>query len=314
MVFLSRILRADVCKQTLLSLRKTTGHSFQHCKKALEQSNNDISEAVKWLEAEAVRQGWTKLERTAARATKEGVFGVAAIDNVAAVTEVNCETDFVARNSELRGFAARISEGLCGEFSTKVPNGLKVLPWEEFSKLILGQQTIEESRARLVAKMGENLNLQRALVASPPDGEKIAVSCHPDGAFGKYGAVVFYKGGDSELAEKLCRHIVGMRPTAVGSAEDLKKAKEARDAVKLEPEAVKVEAEKPATEGADGEQQEKPEEEALETVDEDLLILQDYVFDQDLKVGDVLRENNMEITKFWRFECGEELLESKARQ
>lgn len=81
---------------------------------ALEQSNNDISEAVKWLEAEAVKQGWTKLERSAARTTKEGVFGVAAIDNVAAITEVNCETDFVARNSELRGFAAQISEGLCG--------------------------------------------------------------------------------------------------------------------------------------------------------------------------------------------------------
>lgn len=50
--------------------------------------------------------------------------------------------------------------------------------------------------------MGENLNLQRALVASPPDGEKIAVSCHPDGAFGKYGAVVFYRGWSPSFLHK----------------------------------------------------------------------------------------------------------------
>lgn len=100
-----------------------------------------------------------------------------------------------------------------------------------------------------------------------------------------------------------------MKPTAVGSEKDLEEARQARDAVKLEPE-----VEKPVAEAAGGEGQEEKEEQAEESVEEDLLVLQDYVFDQDLKVGDILRENNMEITKFWRFECGEELMESKARQ
>ncbi|XP_018495377.1 elongation factor Ts, mitochondrial [Galendromus occidentalis] len=317
MVFLSRLLRADICKQSLLSLRKSTGHSFQHCKKALEHSNNDINEAVKWLESEAVKQGWTKLERAAARATKEGVFGVARIENVAAVTEVNCETDFVARNSELRGFAARVSEGLCGEFAEKAPIGLKQISWEEISQLILGEQSIEESRARLVAKLGENLNVRRSLVVSPPDGEKVAVSCHPDGTFGRYGAAIFYKGGNAEIAEKLCRHIIGMRPIAIGTEEDLARAKKARDAYKgqaKEAASDKQDAAASGTEGPGGEGEEEAEEEAPESVDEDLLLLQNYVFDQDLKVADILREHDMEIMKFWRFECGDELMESKARE
>lgn len=118
-----------------------------------------------------------------------------------------------------------------------------------------------------------------------------------------------------------------MQPAAIGKEEDVLRAKEARNAVKLEAEAaldaVKLEAEaaqatgqeppQASLEGAEGAEEQEETEEALERVDENLLILQDYVFDQDVKVADILRENNMEITKFWRFECGEELFESKAQ-
>ena len=124
-------------------------------------------------------------------------------------------------------------------------------------------------------------------------------------------------GGDSGLAEKLCRHIVGMKPTAVGTDDDLIKSREARKAVELKTEATEISdatQDSGAAERAEEGEEAESEQEALEAVDEELLVLQDYVFDQDLKVGDVLRENNMEITKFWRFECGEELQESKAQQ
>jgi len=334
MVFVTRLLMADICKQSLLALRKATGHSFQHCKKALESSNNNVQEATKWLEAESLKQGWSKLERTAARVTKEGVLGTAASDNVVAVTELNCETDFVARNAELRGFAAKVSQSLCGEFTNKTSVGLKMLTWGDISKMIFDHQTAEESRAKLVARVGENLNLRRSMVISPPDGEKVAVSCHPDGVFGRYGAAVFYKGGDVDLAEKLCRHIVGMRPSAIGCEADIIKAKKAKEEAKKAREEAKLKAQEAkeaeakeqeslkATASSEGAQIEEQTEEAdkdeqPEEADEDepeLLILQDFVFDQDKKVAEVLRENNMQVTKFWRFECGEELQESKVQQ
>jgi len=276
MVFLSRLLctaMPEVCKKSLMSLRKSTGHSFQHCKKALVQANNDVDQASKWLEEESLKQGWTKLEKIESRVAKEGVLALEQTSNVVAVTEIHCETDFVARNQELRSFAQKISEELCkGDTSSS----FRVLPWEEIAKLSISGQSVEEGRARLVAKVGEKVSLARAMVLQS-DGSSIMAACHPDNNFGKYGAVMLYKGGDEVLANKVCRHIIGMKPVTIAMKEFL-------DA------------------GEDVESN---------TETEDRLAFQEFVFDSDLYVGDVLKENNMEVTKFYRFECAQEITESK---
>ncbi|OQR75765.1 elongation factor Ts [Tropilaelaps mercedesae] len=311
MVFLSRILRVEVCKQSLLTLRKTTGHSFQHCKKALEQTENDLSKAVGWLETKALEEGWTKLERTGGRAAHQGVLAMAGRgSNLVAVTEISCETDFVSRNAELRDFAHGVSETIWQEARNENSSSVtkaRTLPWEKIAKLVLNGQSVEDGRARLVTKVGENVSFRQSVLVTAGEGERLAASCHPDVFFGKYGAVVVYKGGDDEIADKVCRHIIGMKPSSIGKVEDLHKKLEKRDAI----EEVQANSSKELT-------LENLDEDAGEAVpaeqnkdNEERLLLQDFVFDPDTTVGELLQENDMEITKFWRLECAHEVVENK---
>ncbi|XP_022700004.1 elongation factor Ts, mitochondrial-like [Varroa jacobsoni] len=310
MVFLTRLLRVDVCKQSLVTLRKSTGHSFQHCKQALEQTNNDVTQATAWLQAEALKKGWTKLERSEAREAQQGVFAMAGLgSNLVAVTEVNCETDFVARNSELRGFAHKISETLCQEVrkgNLAAGTNLQALPWEKLSQLVMDGQSVDEGRARLVAKIGEKVGLRQSVIVAAKGDERLAATCHPDGAFGKYGAVMLYKGGNDDVAEKICQHIIGMKPMSIGKLEDLNKELSEKDAAQKVQAKSSENAENLNEDADDHTPQARPSKD-----NEHRLLMQDFVFDPDTTVGELLQEHGMQITRFYRFECAQEMIENK---
>lgn len=89
----------STAKSNLAVLRKNTGYSFSLCKKALETNNNNPSEAEKWLNQQAANLEWSKNKNVSARKTNQGLIGIQVVEGAfAAIFELNCETDFVARN------------------------------------------------------------------------------------------------------------------------------------------------------------------------------------------------------------------------
>ena len=84
----------------LATLRKNTGYSLSICKKALGETGDDVQAAEKWLREQAQAQGWAKAQKLQGRNTSQGLLGVLVRADTAAMVEVNCETDFVARNQQ----------------------------------------------------------------------------------------------------------------------------------------------------------------------------------------------------------------------
>lgn len=89
-------------KSNLAVLRKKTGYTFANCKKALELHQNDVTQAEVWLKEQAQALGWSKATKLEGRQTTQGLIGVAVKKQDGVLIEVNCETDFVARNEEFQ--------------------------------------------------------------------------------------------------------------------------------------------------------------------------------------------------------------------
>lgn len=89
-------------KSLLATLRKKTGYTFSNCKKALEMHNNDIKQAEAWLNQQAQSLGWSKATKLEGRQTTQGLVGVSVNSDNGVLVEVNCETDFMAKNKEFQ--------------------------------------------------------------------------------------------------------------------------------------------------------------------------------------------------------------------
>lgn len=89
-------------KSLLAALRKQTGYSFSNCKKALELNGNNLEKAQEWLQQQAQALGWSKATKLEGRQTSQGLIGLMVQNNCAALVELNCETDFVARNENFK--------------------------------------------------------------------------------------------------------------------------------------------------------------------------------------------------------------------
>lgn len=103
---------APVSKTALSSLRKKTGYSFANCKKALEQFGEDVNQAEAWLKEQAQKEGWAKATKLQDRSAVQGLVGVNCNpeEGTGILVEVNCETDFVARNSKFQDMVALVTE------------------------------------------------------------------------------------------------------------------------------------------------------------------------------------------------------------
>lgn len=104
-------------KAALLELRKKTGYTFTNCKKALEATDNDVKKAEKWLVKEAKKHGWASMGRSGT----QGLVAVHVEGPFAAMAEVNCETDFVARTDDFRQFVEKLVRS-CVSHSKKLPS------------------------------------------------------------------------------------------------------------------------------------------------------------------------------------------------
>jgi elongation factor Ts len=190
---------ADISASTVMELRQRTGLGMMECKKALTESGGDIAKAEELLR---IKSG-SRASKAASRVAAEGVIGlfVAGDAKTAAMVEVNCETDFVARNEEFRAFANDVAQVVALDRPADVAAlTLRTLP---------SGDTIEARRVALVQKIGENISLRRFV----REQAKGRIASYVHGA--RIGVLVDYEGGDDALGKDLAMHIAATKPVAV---------------------------------------------------------------------------------------------------
>jgi elongation factor Ts len=267
---------ADAVKQ----LRERTGAGMMECKKALVETKGDLDAAAELMR----RQGLAKADKKAARIAAEGVVVIAKSPDArtAAMVEVNCETDFVARGAEFRAFA----EAVAGCALALGPGPLAALT---AARLASGE-TIEERRRELVAKIGENISVRRCAVLSSPD--QLGAYVHGT----RIGALVAVKGGAPSLAYDLAMHVAASSPRFLSAqhvpAEIVEKERE-------------ILTEQARTEGKPPEIVARMVEGRLrKALGEITLAGQAFVKDPDVTIEKLLQGEKAEVLAFERFEVG----------
>jgi elongation factor Ts len=184
-------------------LRERTGAGMMECKKALVETGGDLEAAVEYLR----KSGLAQADKKASRVAAEGRIALAVSDDhkKAVMVEVNCETDFVAKDENFNAFAAAVARNALTENSADV---------EALMATNIDGSTVEEARQALISKIGENIQVRR-FVRSESDG---TLGAYVHG--GKIGVLVDLAGGDEDLAHDLALHVAAMNPEFV-SADDV---------------------------------------------------------------------------------------------
>ena len=148
---------AEITAALVKELREKTGVGMMDCKKALGETSGDIEAAVDWLR----KQGLAAAAKKAGRVASEGLIGLSAGDNSAALVEVNSETDFVARNDDFQSFVSNVA-GLAGDAGDIDTLKAASYPGED--------RTVEEQMTHMIATIGENMGLRRMSIQSVDSG------------------------------------------------------------------------------------------------------------------------------------------------
>ncbi len=193
---------AEITASMVKELREKTDAPMMECKKALTEAGGDMDKAEEILR---VKLG-NKATKAAARIAAEGIVGLSLSGDgkLASLIEVNCETDFVAKNDDFIALARNLADLV----ATKSPADVAAL-----SALEINGATVEATRTALVGKIGENLSIRR-FVRVPAEG-KIASYVH-GGA--KIGVLVDVSGGDDQLAKDLAMHIAASKPKSLDAS------------------------------------------------------------------------------------------------
>ena len=185
---------AEITASLVKELRERTGAGMMECKKALTENNGDIDASAEWLR----KSGLAKADKKASRVAAEGRVAVAQNGGKAVLVEVNSETDFVAKDGNFVAFTDSVAQAALASGVADV-EALKAV------KLASGE-TVEESRAAAIAKLGENIQIRRMVVIDTANN--VAAYVHG----GKIGVLVEVKGGDAELARGIAMHVAAMNP------------------------------------------------------------------------------------------------------
>ncbi len=193
---------AEITAGMVKELREKTDAPMMECKKALTEAGGDMAKAEEILR---VKLG-NKATKAASRVAAEGVVGMylAADGKLAAVVEVNSETDFVAKNDEF----ITLAKGCAELVASKSPADVAAL-----SALPMGEGTVESTRAALVGKIGENMTIRRFERIAAKG--KLASYVHGGS---KIGVLVDVTGGDDVLAKDIAMHIAASKPKALDAS------------------------------------------------------------------------------------------------
>jgi elongation factor Ts len=259
-------------------LRERTGAGMMDCKKALNEADGDIEVAIE----EMRKSGAANAAKKAGRIAAEGIISVKQSDKSAIILEINCETDFVAKDENFLNFANSVIEAI----DTHGPADVETL-----MGLSAGEQTIEEANQQLIAKIGEKITVRRF--------EKIT----SEGQIGNYlhgnriGVIVEIEGGDEALAKDLAMHIAASKPVCVSEGEV------SQDILNKEKEIFSAQAEES---GKPAEIIEKMVTGRIKKFLKEITLLgQPYVKDPDQTVENLLKSANASVLSFRRYEVGE---------
>ncbi|MCM1371320.1 MAG: translation elongation factor Ts [Clostridium sp.] len=180
-------------------LRDRSGAGVLDCKKALEEKNGDIEEAMKYLREKGVAKAAKKSERIAA----EGLASILIKDNKAIVLEMNSETDFVAKNETFKSLVEKVMEVILNSDVKTVSDALN---------LSCEEGTLNDLIIAKTATIGEKLSLRRFERVTLSDNEVVGSYIHMGG---KIASLVVLKGANSEVASNVAMHAAAMRPLYV---------------------------------------------------------------------------------------------------
>ncbi len=255
-------------------LREKTGLGLMDCKKALEEANGDINLAIEELR----KTSGVKASKKSGRSAADGLIGILNNGKTAFMIEVNCETDFVARDESYINFTEET-------LKTYADNSEK--PLEQ-----LLEEGIEVNREKLVQKLGENIVVRR--VAKTEESAVTGSYLHSNN---KIGCIVSLNGGTESLANDIAMHVAATDPMAV-SPSDIP-----QEIVDKEREISKAQSE---GSGKPPEIIEKMiEGKVSKFLSEVSLIEQDFVRDPNQKISKLLDDNGANILSFTRYEVGE---------
>lgn len=259
-------------------LRERTGAGMMECKKALVEADGNLETAQEQLR----KKGQAKAEKKAGRIAAEGRIELAGGGDQAVLVEINCETDFVAKDESFLAFGRQVAEKALESGAGDV---------ETLMAQAGAAGSLEDARLALVAKIGENINVRRL------------GGLRPTGAVGSYlhgtriGVIVDVEGGDETLRKDLAMHIAATNPRCV-SPDDLPAAEVEKERSFL--------SEQAAQEGKPPEIVAKMVEGRLRKyLNEITLVGQPFVKDPDISVGKLLEKQGAKVHAFLRLEVGE---------
>jgi elongation factor Ts len=190
---------AEITASTVKELRSRTGIGMMECKKALEQAGGDMNKAEDLLR---IRSG-AKAGKVAGRVAAEGTIGIhlSGDRKLGALVEINCETDFVAKDQNFAGFAKAVAELAAAGNITDV---------EALAQARLASgESVEATRQALVMRLGENISVRRAAVHKARG--RLAHYLHGT----RIGVMVDLEGGDETLGKDLAMHVAASKPISV---------------------------------------------------------------------------------------------------
>ncbi|UDW83038.1 translation elongation factor Ts [Pasteurella canis] len=262
---------AEITASLVKELRERTGAGMMECKKALVEANGDIELAIDNMR----KSGQAKAAKKAGRVAAEGVILARVGAGFGVLVEMNCETDFVAKDAGFLGLANEVADFALANKGVAI----EAL-----------QAQFEEKRAALVAKIGENMNIRRVQFL---DGDVLGSYLH--GA--KIGVLVAGKNADDELLKKVAMHVAASRPDYVNPSDVPADVVEHERQIQVD---IAMQSGKPR------EIAEKMVEGRMKKFTGEVSLTgQPFVMDPSKSVGDFLTENGADVTNFIRFEVGE---------
>jgi elongation factor Ts len=264
---------AEITASLVKELRERTGAGMMECKKALVEANGDIELAIDNMR----KSGQAKAAKKAGRVAAEGVIltSIAEDGKYGVILELNCETDFVAKDAGFKAFGQEV---------------IAVALAEKITDVDVLKAKFEEQRTALVAKIGENINIRRVAALT---GEKLGTYLH--GA--RIGVMVAATGADDELVKHIAMHVAASKPEYV-KPEDVPAEVVAREnQIQLD---IAMQSGKPR------EIAEKMVEGRMRKFTGEISLTgQHFVMDPNKTVAQLLQENKADVTNFIRFEVGE---------
>ena len=282
---------AEITAAMVRDLRDKTGAGMMDCKKALVESNGDMEAAIDWLR----KKGLSAAAKKSGRVAAEGLVGVASAPNVAAMVEVNAETDFVARNEQFQNFVAEVA-GLALTVGEDV-EALKAATYPG------AQHSVAEELTRLIATIGENMTIRRARRLEVSSG---AVATYTHNAIrpglGKIGVLVALEGASEidaleGLGRQIGMHVAATRPEALDVT--------AVDPASLEREKAVLSEQARASGKPEAIIEKMVEGRIRKYYEEVVLLEQVWVHDGESRVKAIVQKAGGKLTGFARFQLGE---------